>query len=148
MESDLETEEAKELELDERSKPTRKISHPNVPVPDVAEPSTMDRKKGRRKIKKWVKKSGFNTSKADLSSGILDITDKPDVAVWNKTIRRRNIGSNGRQKMGPLNQNLIREDTNITIDSANRKDISDIVISRTKVTDKIDLSKSKSNRRL
>jgi hypothetical protein len=50
--------------------------------------------------------------------------------------------------MGPLNQNLIREDTNITIDSANRKDISDIVISRTKVTDNIDLSKSKSNRRL
>ena len=48
----LETEKAKELELDEQSKPTRKISHPNVPVPDIAEPSTMDRKKGRRKIKK------------------------------------------------------------------------------------------------
>jgi hypothetical protein len=51
-EPDLDTGEAKELELDERSKPTRKISHPNVPVPDISEPSTMDRKKGRRKIKK------------------------------------------------------------------------------------------------
>ena len=51
-ETDLETEEAKELKLDEQPKPTRKISHPNVPVPDIAEPSTMDRKKGRRKIKK------------------------------------------------------------------------------------------------
>jgi hypothetical protein len=51
-ETDLETEEAKELELDEQPKSTRKISHPNVPVPDIAEPSTMDRKKGRRKIKK------------------------------------------------------------------------------------------------
>ena len=51
-ETDLETEEAKELELDEQPKPTRKISHPNVPVPDIAESSTMDRKKGRRKIKK------------------------------------------------------------------------------------------------
>jgi hypothetical protein len=51
-ETDLETEEAKELKLDEQPKPTRKISHSNVPVPDIAEPSTMDRKKGRRKIKK------------------------------------------------------------------------------------------------
>jgi hypothetical protein len=51
-ETDLETEEAKELELDEQPKPTRKISHPNVPVLDIAEPSTIDRKKGRRKIKK------------------------------------------------------------------------------------------------
>jgi hypothetical protein len=51
-ESNLEAEEAKDLELDEQSKPTRKISHPNIPVPDIVEPSTMDRKKGRRKIKK------------------------------------------------------------------------------------------------
>jgi hypothetical protein len=48
----LEAEEAKDLELDEQSKPTRKISHPNISVPDIAEPSTMDRKKGRRKVKK------------------------------------------------------------------------------------------------
>lgn len=50
-EPDLEAEEAKELELDEQSKPTRKITHPNIPVPDIAEPSTMDRKKGRTKDK-------------------------------------------------------------------------------------------------
>jgi hypothetical protein len=48
----LEVEEAKELELDEQPKPTRKIASPNIPVPDNAEPSTMDRRKGRKKIKK------------------------------------------------------------------------------------------------
>jgi hypothetical protein len=51
-EPDLEADEAKDLELDEQSKPTRKISHLNIPVPDTLEPSTMDRKKGRTKIKK------------------------------------------------------------------------------------------------
>jgi hypothetical protein len=51
-EPNLEAGEAKKLELDEQPKPTRKISHPNIPVPDIAEPSTMDRKKGKRKIKK------------------------------------------------------------------------------------------------
>jgi hypothetical protein len=51
-EPELDTGEAKELELDEQSKPTRKISDPNIPVPNSSEPSTMDRKKGRRKIKK------------------------------------------------------------------------------------------------
>ena len=48
-EPDLEAEEAKDLELDEQSKPTRKISNPSIPVPDEAEPSTLDRKyKGNR----------------------------------------------------------------------------------------------------
>ena len=46
---DLSTEEVKELELDEQPKPTRKISNPSIPVPDQAEPSTLDRnKKGNR----------------------------------------------------------------------------------------------------
>ena len=47
----LDPEKAKELELDETPKPTRKVSHPSVPVPDSAEPSTHDRIKGRRVIK-------------------------------------------------------------------------------------------------
>jgi hypothetical protein len=42
---DLSTEEVKELELDEQPKRTRKISNPSIPVPDQAEPSTLDRKK-------------------------------------------------------------------------------------------------------
>jgi hypothetical protein len=47
--SDLSSEEVKELELDEQPKPTRKISNPSIPVPDEAEPSTLDRKyKGNR----------------------------------------------------------------------------------------------------
>jgi hypothetical protein len=41
----LTTEEAKELELDEQPKPTRKVSNPSIPVPDQAEPSTLDRNK-------------------------------------------------------------------------------------------------------
>ena len=46
---DLSTEEVKELELDEQPKPTRKISDLSIPVPDQAEPSTLDRKyKGNR----------------------------------------------------------------------------------------------------
>ncbi|MGH9925392.1 MAG: hypothetical protein ACRD5B_08435 [Nitrososphaeraceae archaeon] len=92
-----------------------------------------------------VKKSGFNTSNADLSSNILDIMDKPDVAAWNKTVLMHDIGGNRRLKIGPINQNLIREDTNIVIDSANKKDIVGIIISGTKITDKVELSKSKSN---
>ncbi len=45
----LSTEEIKELELDEQPKPTRKVSNPSIPIPDQAEPSTLDRKnKGNR----------------------------------------------------------------------------------------------------
>jgi hypothetical protein len=47
----LSTEEAKELELDERPKPTRKVSHPSTPISNKDEPSTHDRRKGRRIIK-------------------------------------------------------------------------------------------------
>ena len=47
----LDAERAKELELDETPKPTRKVSKPSVPVPNDAEPSTHDRIKGRRVIK-------------------------------------------------------------------------------------------------
>jgi hypothetical protein len=51
IEQSMDTEKAKELELDEMPKPTRKISRPSVPVPDSAEPSTHDRIKGTRVIK-------------------------------------------------------------------------------------------------
>jgi len=90
-----------------------------------------------------TRKSGFNTSNADLSTDILDIMDKPDMAVWNKIVRTQ-YGTRRRLKIGPLNQNLIREDKNDVIDSANKKDVADVTISGTKVTDKVDLSKSKS----
>lgn len=45
------TEEAKELELDEQPKPTRKVSHPSTPISNKEEPSTRDKRKGRRIIK-------------------------------------------------------------------------------------------------
>ena len=51
IEQPIDTEQAKNLELDETPKPTRKVSKPSVPVPNKAEPSTHDRIKGRRAIK-------------------------------------------------------------------------------------------------
>jgi hypothetical protein len=51
QEPGLDPEEAKELELNEQPKPTRKISHPATPIPDNVEPSTNDKIKGRRTIK-------------------------------------------------------------------------------------------------
>ena len=47
----MDTEQDKNLELDEQPKPTRKVSKTSIPVPKSAEPSTLDKIKGRRKIK-------------------------------------------------------------------------------------------------
>ncbi len=51
IEQPLDIEQAKELELDETPKPTRKVSKSSVPTPDSAEPSTHDKIEGRRVIK-------------------------------------------------------------------------------------------------
>lgn len=91
-----------------------------------------------------TKKSKINASNANLSTDILDIMNKPDVAVWNKTVRKRDFGVK-RLNIGTLDQNLIREDKNSIVDSANKRDVADVIISGTKVTDKVDLSKSKSD---
>ena len=50
-ESNLDTEKAKELELDEQPKPTRKVNHPATPIGQNEEPSTIDKRKGKRKIR-------------------------------------------------------------------------------------------------
>ena len=42
----MSTEEAKELELDEQPKPTRKVSHPSTPIPSKEEPSVHNKRKG------------------------------------------------------------------------------------------------------
>ena len=47
----IDTEKAKELELDEQPKPTRKVSHPATPIGQNEEPSTIDKRKGKRKIR-------------------------------------------------------------------------------------------------
>ena len=49
--SPLDTEQAKDMELDETPTPTRKMSKSSVPLSNKAEPSTHDRVKGRRVIK-------------------------------------------------------------------------------------------------
>ncbi len=47
----LGVEDAKILEIDEEPKPTRKVSHPSTPISNKDEPSTHDKRKGRRTIK-------------------------------------------------------------------------------------------------
>ncbi len=47
----LDAEDAKELEIEEEPKPTRKVSHPSTPISNKDEPSTHDKRKGRRTIK-------------------------------------------------------------------------------------------------
>ena len=47
----LGAEEARDLELDETPRPTRKASNPDFPVSNTEEPSTHDKIKGKRKIK-------------------------------------------------------------------------------------------------
>ncbi len=49
--SPLDTEQAKDMELDETPTPTRKMSKSSVPVSNKAKPSTHDKIKGRRVIK-------------------------------------------------------------------------------------------------
>ena len=88
------------------------------------------------------KKSFLNTSKGDLSNDILDIQDKPDVLVWNKEVRIQGKDK-GKPKIGSLNQNLIREDTNDLIDPANKESVDDVIVSGTRITDRVDLSDAK-----
>lgn len=47
----VDTDVAKNLELDEMPKPTRKASNPSFPVANTEEPSTNDRIQGKRMIK-------------------------------------------------------------------------------------------------
>jgi hypothetical protein len=89
------------------------------------------------------KESFLDTSKADLTNDILDIQDKPDVAGWNKKILMQGEDK-GKVKIGSLDQNLIREDTGIPIDPANKESVADAVGSGAQMTDRVDLSKANS----
>lgn len=90
------------------------------------------------------KESFLDTSKADLTNDILDIQDKPDVAVWNKKVLMQGEKCGGKVKIGSLDQNLIREDTGVPIDSANKESVADAVGSSAKMTDRVDFSKADS----
>jgi hypothetical protein len=76
-----------------------------------------------------TKRPFFNTSAA-ASADILDIVDKQDVAVWNKTVRTQD-SNKASLKIGLLDHDLIREDKNTMLDSADEKDVADVIISRT-----------------
>ncbi|MGH9988427.1 MAG: hypothetical protein ACRD8W_31210 [Nitrososphaeraceae archaeon] len=63
-----------------------------------------------------------------------------DVAFWNKTVRTQTT-NNRKLKIGSLDQNLRREDTNDVIDPASKESVAEAVISRVQMTDRVDLSK-------
>jgi hypothetical protein len=87
------------------------------------------------------KKPFLDTSRANLSNDILDIHDKPDVSVWNKAVRTHE--DKGKLKIGSLDQNLIREGENTSIDPASKESVVEAVISGAQLTDRVDLSKLK-----
>jgi hypothetical protein len=89
------------------------------------------------------KESFLDTSKADLTNDILDILDKPDVAVWNKKIQMQGEDK-GKVKIGSLDQNLIREDIGIPIDPGNKESVADALGSGAQMTDRVDFSKANS----
>jgi hypothetical protein len=89
------------------------------------------------------KESFLDTSKADLTNDILDIQDKPDVAVWNKKVLMQGEDK-GKVKIGSLDQNLIREDTGVPIDSANKESVADAVGSGAQMTARVVFSKADS----
>jgi hypothetical protein len=89
------------------------------------------------------KESFLDISKADLTNDILDIQDKPDVAAWNKKVLMQGEDK-GKVKIGSLDQNLIREDTGIPIDPANKESVADAVGSGAHMTDRVDFSKADS----
>jgi hypothetical protein len=94
-------------------------------------------------IRILMKHSKLNKDQGDLSKEIIDIQD---VSVWNKKVRIQRKYK-GKAKIGSLNQNLIREDTNVSIDPANKKSIDDVIVSRTQVTDRVDLSEANRRRK-
>jgi hypothetical protein len=85
------------------------------------------------------KKPFLDTARANLSNDILDIHDKPDVAVWNKAVRTHE--DKRKLKIGSLDQNLIREGENALIDPASKESVAEAIISGAQLTDRVDLSK-------
>jgi hypothetical protein len=92
------------------------------------------------------------TRYGDISKGILDITDTPDVAVWNKSVqiksdvanmvkrpkKRENVGA---QTIGiglrkERNKDDDDKESSTIIDPANREDIDEVVNSGSTLTDK------------
>jgi hypothetical protein len=86
------------------------------------------------------------TKAANISRDILDITDTPDVAAWNKSIQGRERG--GRERMAQAKVTPTANNTAIglkkkgydmdsIIDPANQKDVDEVVNSGGTLTDKV-----------
>jgi hypothetical protein len=91
------------------------------------------------------------TRYGDISKGILDITDTPDVAVWNKSVQIKSDVANmvkrpkrengGAQTIGiglrkERNKDDDDKESSTIIDPANREDIDEVVNSGSTLTDK------------
>jgi hypothetical protein len=91
------------------------------------------------------------TTYGDISRGILDITDTPDVAVWNKSVQIKsgvaNMVKHPKERENGEAQTIgigLRKERNkdddkessTIIDPANQEDIDEVVDSRSTLTDK------------
>lgn len=91
------------------------------------------------------------TRYGDISKGILDITDTPDVAVWNKSVQIKsgvaNMVKYSKERENGEAQTIgigLRKERNkdddkessTIIDPANQEDIDEVVDSRSTLTDK------------
>lgn len=92
------------------------------------------------------------TTYGDISRGILDITDTPDVAVWNKSVQIKSGVANmvkypkerengEAQTIGiglrkERNKDDDDKESSTIIDPANQEDIDEVVDSRSTLTDK------------
>ena len=89
------------------------------------------------------------TKSDNTSKDILDITDTPDVAVWNKSVQKKNIMANhlkereygetqtigiGLRKKQRNNDDDLKDST--IIDPANQREMDDVVNSGDTLTDK------------
>ena len=103
------------------------------------------------------------TKASNMSKDILDITDTPDVATWNKGTQIKgnaaDIIKRSQERGAEITQGKITQTNttielkekgsdNLIIDSANKKDVSKVVNSGTSLTDKEEESSSISDNNL
>ncbi|HEX2557156.1 MAG TPA: hypothetical protein VHK86_02435 [Nitrososphaera sp.] len=80
--------------------------------------------------------------RTDVSGGIMDITDTPDVAVWSNEIRSnvRRPSDKVREPSRVASTILHAEQNKLTIDPADKKQVARAIASVTSLTDESDLA--------
>jgi len=83
------------------------------------------------------------TADADSASGIADIMDTPDVAVWSKEIRRKaNMPSDKVREPPKVTSTTLHVEKNESelVDPADKKQVAKALLHNTKLTDESDLA--------